>query len=68
MMFELYSVLYLQCTILCTDLHGVVRHQEHILDGEGEDVGGEETGEQQPHRQLVICEVTIGADKQCVPW
>ena len=47
-------------------LHGVVRHQQHILDGQAEDVAGEERGEEQAHGQLVVCEVAIGANKQCV--
>merc|ERR1719225_1306135 len=47
-------------------LHGVVRHQQHIFDGQAEDVAGEERGEEQAHGQLVVCEVAIGANKQCV--
>ena len=47
-------------------LHGVVRHEEDILYGQGEDVGGEEAGEQQPHRQLVVRQVAVSAHQQGV--
>ena len=49
-----------------SNLHGVVRDEENILDGEGEYVGCEEAGEEETHGQLVVSEVTIGTDKQSV--
>ena len=49
-------------------LHSVVRHQEDILYGQGEDVGGEEAGEQQTHRQLVVRQVAVSAHQQGVAW
>ena len=54
--------------LLIAHLHGVVRHQEDILYGQGEDVGGEEAGEQQTHRQLVVRQVAVSAHQQGVAW
>ena len=49
-------------------LHGVIWDQENIFYGQGEYIRGQETRKEEAHRQLVVCQVAIGTNQECVTW